>query len=99
MANLCSISRQLTVLADAYGDGFSNVFYATNPVLLISLGLAGVSDGRWARWSGKFQQVVLEFTGGLVVCCYGGRQWGMRKKSKGALPTGAERLLPCFERC
>lgn len=70
MADLCGISRQLSVLADAYGDGFSNVFYATNAVLLIGLGLAGVSDG---RWSGKFQQVVLEFTGGLVVCCYGGR--------------------------
>lgn len=79
MADLCGISRQITVLADAYGDGFSNVFYATNPVLLISFGLA--------------------MTGGLVVCCYGGRQWGMRKKSKGALPIGAERLLPCFGRC
>ena len=51
----------------------SDVFYATNPVLLSGWGLAGVSDGRWARWSGKFQQVVLEFTGGLVVCCYGDR--------------------------
>ena len=41
LADLAGISRQLCVLAFAYGDGFSNIFYPTNPVLLISLGLAG----------------------------------------------------------
>ena len=49
------ISPQLCVLAFAFGDGFSNVFYPTNPVLLISLGLGNVSYGTWAKWSGKFQ--------------------------------------------
>lgn len=67
MADLCGISRQLTVLAYAYGDGFSNVFYATNSVLLIGLGLAGVSYGRWARWSGKFRLLVLIMTSGLLL--------------------------------
>ena len=45
LADLCGVSRQLCVLAFAFGDGFSNVFYATNPVLLISLGLVGESYG------------------------------------------------------
>lgn len=49
------ISPQLCVMAFAFGDGFSNVFYPTNPVLLISLGLANVGYGTWAKWSGKFQ--------------------------------------------
>ena len=38
-----------------FGDGFSNVFYPTNPALLISLGLADVSYAKWFKWSVKFQ--------------------------------------------
>ncbi|MBR4016284.1 MAG: hypothetical protein IKK11_00535, partial [Oscillospiraceae bacterium] len=41
------ISTQLCVVAFAFGDGFSNVFYPTNAALLISLGLADVSYGDW----------------------------------------------------
>ncbi len=67
MADLCGISRQLTVLAFAFGDGFSNVFYMTNPVLLISLGLAGIGYGKWARWSWKFQFVILLITSGILL--------------------------------
>ena len=49
------ISAQLCVVAYAFGDGFSNVFYPTNPVLLIGLGLADVNYGTWVEWSWKFQ--------------------------------------------
>ena len=55
MAQIFGISPQLCVVAFAFGDGFSNVFYPTNPALLIALGLADVSYGDWFRWSGKFQ--------------------------------------------
>ena len=55
MAQLFGISAQLCVLAFAFGDGFSNVFYPTNPALLISLGLADVSYAKWFKWSVKFQ--------------------------------------------
>lgn len=50
-----------------FGDGFSNVFYPTNPVLLISIGLANVSYGTWAKWSGKFQLLNLFVTCGLLL--------------------------------
>lgn len=63
ITDFCQVSRQLGVLAFAFGDGFSNVFYFTNPVLLISLGLVGVSYGTWAKWSVKFQLAVLVITG------------------------------------
>ena len=39
MAQIFGISSQLCVVAFAFGDGFSNVLYPTNPALLISLGL------------------------------------------------------------
>ena len=67
IADLCGLSRQVSILAFAFGDGFSNVFYFTNPVLLISLGLVGVGYGAWARWSGKFQLIILAVTGGILM--------------------------------
>ena len=66
VADFCGISRQLGVLAFAFGDGFSNVFFFTNPVLLISLGLAGVGYGTWIRWSYKIQLVILAATGMIL---------------------------------
>ena len=62
MAQIFGISGQLCVVAFAFGDGFSNVFYPTNPALLIALGLAGVSYQEWFRWSSKFQILNLILT-------------------------------------
>ena len=67
VAEAFGISAQLCVVAYAFGDGFSNVFYPTNPVLLISLGLADVSYGKWAKWSVKFQVMNLLLTSGLLL--------------------------------
>ena len=67
VAQVFGISAQLCVVAFAFGDGFSNVFYPTNPVLLISLGLADVSYGDWAKWSVKFQTLNLVLTGVLLL--------------------------------
>lgn len=50
LADLVGISRQVAVLAFAFGDGFSNILYPTNPVLLIALGLTVVSYPRWFRF-------------------------------------------------
>lgn len=62
MAQIFGISAQLCIVAFAFGDGFSNVFYPTNPALLISLGLADVSYGDWFKWSWKFQALNLVLT-------------------------------------
>ena len=66
-AQVFGISAQLCILAFAFGDGFSNVFYPTNPVLLIGLGLADVNYGKWIKWSFKFQAVNLVVTGGMLL--------------------------------
>lgn len=62
IASVFGISAQLCVLAFAFGDGFSNVFYPTNPALLISLGLSDTSYGKWFRFSWKFQALNLVLT-------------------------------------
>lgn len=67
LAKSFGINEQLCILAFAFGDGFSNVFYPTNPVLLISLGLANVSYGKWVRFSGKFQLLNLLLTSGILL--------------------------------
>ncbi len=67
VAEVFGISAQLCVVAFAFGDGFSNVFYPTNPVLLISLGLANVEYGKWVKWSWKFQALNLILTSGLLL--------------------------------
>ena len=67
LAQVFHISAQLCVVAYAFGDGFSNVFYPTNPVLLISLGLADVDYGTWVKWSGKFQLANLVLTSAVLL--------------------------------
>jgi len=67
VAQAFDISAQLCVVAFAFGDGFSNVFYPTNPVLLIALGLANVDYGTWAKWSVKFQLMNLAVTGLILM--------------------------------
>lgn len=67
MAQIFGISAQLCVLAFAFGDGFSNVFYPTNPALLISLGLADVKYGDWFKWSWRFQILNIILTSAILL--------------------------------
>ena len=53
LADLIGVTRQTAVLAYIFGDGFSNLGYPTNPVLLISLGLTVVSYPKWIRWTAR----------------------------------------------
>ncbi|MEN4101043.1 MAG: AbgT family transporter, partial [Anaerolineaceae bacterium] len=47
LADLVGVSRQVTVLAYQFGDGFTNLIYPTSAILLICLGLARVSYLKW----------------------------------------------------
>ncbi len=67
LAQIFEISSQLSVMAFAFGDGFSNVMYPTNPVLLISLGMAGISYVKWFKWTFKIQFTILIATSLLLL--------------------------------
>lgn len=75
LADLVGVSRQLTVLAYCFGDGFSNLAYPTSAVLLISLGLTVVSYPKWIRWTlrlwGWVAVAVLAFLGLGILIQYG----------------------------
>ena len=67
LAQIFGLSTQLCIVAFAFGDGFSNVFYPTNAALLIALGLADVSYTKWAKFSWRFQVLNLLLTAGLLL--------------------------------
>ena len=75
LADLIGVTRQTAVLAYTFGDGFSNLVYPTNPVLLISLGLTVVSYPKWIRWTAKLWLwvvlVTIIFLGVAVAVGYG----------------------------
>lgn len=70
MAQIFGIEPQLCVMAFAFGDGFSNVFYPTNAALLIGLGLAKEGYGKLVKFSWKFQAINLLLTSILLLIGY-----------------------------
>lgn len=66
LADMAGVTRQTAVLAFVLGDGFSNVIYPTNAALLVMLGIAGVSWGKWFRWTWKFQLAMLIISIGAI---------------------------------
>ncbi len=67
LASLSGVPLQTAVLAFLFGDGFSNVFYITNPVLLITLGITGVSYAKWFKKTWVLQIAILIATSILVL--------------------------------
>ena len=50
LADLCGITRQTTVLAYQFGDGFTNMFWPTNGVQGACLGIVGIPWNKWAKF-------------------------------------------------
>ena len=67
LADLVGITRQTAVLAFGYGDGFANVFFPTNALLLIALSFSVISYVKWIRWTWKLQLVILVLTSAFLI--------------------------------
>jgi len=67
LTQLSGLSRQTMVLAWTFGDGFSNMIFPTNPVLLISLSLAGYSYVRWFKKTILLQLLVFLISCGFIL--------------------------------
>lgn len=66
LAELVDLTRQSIVLAFCFGDGFSNMIYPTNAVLLIVLGIIGVPYMTWFKWTWKLQAVLIAVCVGFL---------------------------------
>lgn len=53
-ADLINVSRQTTVLAFQFGDGFTNMITPTSGVLIACLGVAKIPYATWVRWAWRF---------------------------------------------
>jgi uncharacterized ion transporter superfamily protein YfcC len=76
LASITGITAQATVLAYCMGDGFSNVLYPTNALLLIALGLTVVPYTKWFKWTIGVQILIalisIAFLMVAVLIGYGG---------------------------
>jgi len=50
LGDIVGVTRQVTVLAYQFGDGFANMLIPTNAVLMGILGIAGIPYDRWFRF-------------------------------------------------
>jgi len=62
LADLIGVNRQIVVSAFAFGDGFSNLVYPTNALLLITLSLAAVPYNKWLKWVLRLWAIILPVT-------------------------------------
>lgn len=53
-SDMIGVSRQATVLAFQFGDGFTNMITPCSGVLMAVLSVARIQYGRWFRWVWKF---------------------------------------------
>lgn len=59
ICQVVGISPTLLIFVYCMADGFTDVFLPTNPVLLVGLSMAGISYGKWVKWTWKMQLLVL----------------------------------------
>jgi uncharacterized ion transporter superfamily protein YfcC len=71
LADLVGITRQTAVLAFNFGDGFSNMVFPTNALLLIALSLTVVGYTKWMRWTWKLQLAILAITSAFLALAVG----------------------------
>ena len=53
-SDLIGLSKQATVMAFQFGDGFTNMITPTSGVLMAVLGVSRIPYDKWVRWSWKF---------------------------------------------
>ncbi|HQQ39623.1 MAG TPA: Na+/H+ antiporter NhaC family protein, partial [Bacilli bacterium] len=67
IASNVGITQNIALLSFIFGDGFTDLIYITNPILLISLGVAGFSYGKWLKKTWLLQVIILVITTLLLI--------------------------------
>ncbi len=65
-SDLIGVSRQATVMAFQFGDGFTNMITPTSPVLIGVLGIARIPYDKWVKWIIPFM-IILILTGWILL--------------------------------
>jgi uncharacterized ion transporter superfamily protein YfcC len=70
LVSLIGVSTNIAILAFIFGDGYTNVIFPTNGVLLIALSIAQVSYQKWLKWTIKLQGMTFLLTIVLLIIAY-----------------------------
>ena len=70
LVSLIGVSSNIAILAFVFGDGYTNVIFPTNGVLLIALSIAAVQYQKWFKWTIKLQALTFLITVVLLVIAY-----------------------------
>ncbi len=70
LVSLIGVSTNIAILAFIFGDGYTNVIFPTNGVLLIALSIAQVSYQKWLKWTIKLQGITFLLTIALLIIAY-----------------------------
>jgi uncharacterized ion transporter superfamily protein YfcC len=58
-SDLINISRQTTVMAYQFGDGFTNMIIPTSGILIAVLGVARIPYEKWVKWMAPFMLILI----------------------------------------
>jgi len=58
-SDLIGVSRQATVMAFQFGDGFTNMITPTSGVLIAVLGVARIPYSKWVKWIWPFMLIMI----------------------------------------
>jgi len=58
-SDLIGVSRQATVMAYQFGDGFTNMITPTSGVLMGVLGIARIPYDKWLKWVAPFMLILI----------------------------------------
>ncbi len=66
LAEIVGLSSQIAVSAFCFGDGFTNLLYPTNPLLMIALGVTVVNYPKWFKWTLPIQLIMFILSTGAL---------------------------------
>lgn len=66
LADMLDVTRQSVVLAFCLGDGFCNVMYPTNGIIIICIGIINISYAKFIKWSWKLFAAVFAASAALI---------------------------------
>jgi len=67
LGDILGLTRQTTVLAFQFGDGFANIMFPTNTLLMVVLGIAGIKYTDWVKWIFPLQVVIAAICVGVLL--------------------------------
>ncbi len=71
LSDLVGITRQSVVTTFCLADGFTNLLYPTSGIMIIAIGLVGVSYGKWLKWSWKLFAFEFAFSVAIMLLMVG----------------------------